>query len=270
MKNDYTAVAHDLLVKGYATVSIDTQSLIPFIFSEFARLIKEPEEFRSKWLIDRSAFDPNGPEQGPDDGLMITQGEINPVNGDRFDKKVKFHLKSDVPYLLKRRNAIGDYGNFLQACTVLKERCVSSILDLAEELDRLYPGFKFYDLFSAPSAMAMHCLRLLSYDRPDVGKDDIVAQKHVDRNGFTFALEDSRPGLFIVDREGREIPYPIQKGHPLVFPGGKAPLYQPSFHALEHGVRDSEAKTAPCRFSAVCFMHTDTPLATEFAITRKV
>lgn len=268
MKNDYTVVINDLLGQGYATLSMDLSSIMPFVFKEFGRLTEEPDAFRQKWLIDRSAF--RNPEQGPDDGLMVTKGEINPFNGDRFDNKFKLQIKRDVPTILKYRNAVGGYQDFLDACMVVHEKCVHTMFDLAKELDKMFPGFKFLDLMNTNNAMGLHTLRLLSYDRPSVTEGDIVAAKHVDRDGFTLHLDESRPGLCIIPTStGVEIPYIPNKGEVLVFPGGKAPLFKPRFEALDHLVRDREATTAEKRRSAVFFGHTDTPVAPEFLVTCK-
>lgn len=263
---NFESLADRLLKDGHGTFWFRTSDLLPDIMDGFRKLIAEPEEVRSLWMIDRSAVEPKkeDSEQGADDGLIRRDGEINPANGDRYDKKWYFHLKQGLPEILAAREAVEKLyqREFLKAGMELHRRCTMAMLQLSQKLEKS-TGVNFFDLASGRDAMSRHSLRLLHYERPKVGENNLIGDAHADRDLFTIHVWDSRPGLYLHTPDDGCVPYVVKDNFGLVFPGGKAPVLTPKLPWVGHEICDDDAGSVQPRMSAVFFFHTDTPLAEE-------
>lgn len=166
------------------------------LYQEF---LEQPVERQRRFTI----FVNREGNKEPDDGYIRKAGERR-GSGDEYDatdRKTYFHYRPDILTLLPRDMHIclsPLERRFLEKCHDAYLFGAIAKLMLAREIDRMFPEFRFYELVSSRRAMALHVLRLLSYDPPRDESGE-VGKRHFDRDWVTSQLFQSEEGLHLID-----------------------------------------------------------------------
>lgn len=143
-----------------------------------------PPELQRRWHLNV----PRDPEyKEPDDGVIRKDGT---------DKKLYLHYR---PGLLDHLDEAGVSTliwqlDWLEACDRIWRACASAMMQLADAMDELKPGYGFADRVNARGD-DQHCLRILKYF-PRAGS---LAQTHFDRCAITQRIAESHPGFYVQD-----------------------------------------------------------------------
>jgi len=171
--------------------------------------------------------------------------------GARRDDKELFHaLRSKYPLLLPKAEQVGDKRatDFIRAVDVLLVRMGPLVQTFAREVERCYGIAGFED--EVMRSQDYWTFRFLRYPKGQ----EVLANPHGDRGGFTFHLGESEGGgeYFGFDRRWR--PWPVSEKETIIFPGmGLQYRSKCALKALWHRVLPTESLSAE-RYSMVTFV----------------
>ena len=229
------AVPHLTRVNGLAPTSVE-KAVGGFL--DF--LAHNPSSVIDDWKI----VTPRDPEDpAADDGF---------VRKDETDRKIYFHFRPDLETLLFRQRDIRltpAEEAWFAACLDIHQACSRALLELAQEMDELRPG---YDLAERARRGAwLNVLRIMRYD----AGYETIGRMHTDRNAMSFHIAESHPGFETVhgfETKHWTSPHPPQV---LAFTGKNLErITRGAVRALWHGAKDQRASSEP-RWVMVFFGH---------------
>ncbi len=195
----------------------------------------------------------------PDNGFIIRdKGE--------HDRKVFFHYRPVVGMLMRGLTMELSVRALIDKLLDLSRRvyafCIQQSFRFGQALDGKLPGLDLLStLYENTTSTQDSVLRLLAYEsvRPDDA--GIMARTHCDRNGWTFALAETAPGLEMASHpDGPYVEESHREGEILIFPGVKlAEQTEDRISATWHRVRylvEVPFAHGVLRISVVFFVHT--------------
>jgi 2-oxoglutarate-Fe(II)-dependent oxygenase superfamily protein len=234
------AAAMDVVHRGHAVIEYPVSAYIPLVLDAVDRLIEDPAAPAWGLYVPRAGCEPDD----MDDGLIRRSKDY------LYDNKWFFHYRPSLKSnLIARGMDVSAHESLFRFCGMLYDVCRSLAHTFASAFDQALPG---YDIAKRHADVSdeLDVLRILRYDR-NVGGE--IGKPHTDRDGFTFHIAETRPGLRIGDtRES----YAAEKNHILVFPGQKFERVTAGrIRALPHDIVDNPAPDAESRWSVVFFAH---------------
>jgi len=150
-----------------------------------------PPTIKNLWEI-HVRRDPKYDE--PDDGIIRRIGQ------DGQDHKVFLHYRPDLPQLLAGSGIRLKLWQctWFAACGRIWTACAVATDELAKEMDKMRPGFRFAE--RAAQYRDQHVLRVIKYDQ----RPNRLADEHSDRSAITFRIAESHPGFYTKDGWNRQ------------------------------------------------------------------
>lgn len=196
----------------------DGKQELPFQYSSFQqnelirglkKIIDLPAEERDRWLFRVKGDTTSEPDNG------LSERGVN----DGKDHKFFFHYRNClIEQLIGAGINIEPHQEFFKSAQRLYNSLASYAEDVLINLDKQLPGYDFHERLIAREVQLRHVLRLLYYEP----NHENMARIHDDRDGITFAVAESRPGLLF---ENENILYTPAENKILVFNGLKAELH---------------------------------------------
>lgn len=254
--------ALQLLMCRMTRVELETADLVSRINRGFLALI-------SNWPVEPCAWSFNTiskPGQPPDydTGLFQSTGNPDPTApNETKDHKITFHFRASLIEKLALFNPVflAKHGDLIAACQALLRRCQNQLRGIVRELDQLL-GTKLARRIGRAGNEAFDVLRILAYtsERLDAAQRGVIGRPHNDRDAWTFALDESGPGLQRALAQDMWEPMSSAPNAPLLFNSCKAyelsgRRLKPLFHRI---VRVPQPRVHPSalRTSIIAFLHT--------------
>lgn len=218
-------IAEQFLEKGWAEIPSSVPSLFSPIMRGFDLLVKDTE--RGAWKIDALM---EHRDNKPDLGLLEQRkGEKKPdprpdevAEGRIYFDEDKFLLHINarlVGYLFNGGADIKRYAEMLFAGIQANSSCYLLALAIAENLDRVLPGFHFFERTKEGEHDTLTRSIIYPYGER---KGKTKARPHRDQCFITVHVKSSFPGLSILDNNQKEVPVnEATDDKVLVFPGRK-------------------------------------------------
>lgn len=225
----------------------DGKQELPFKFSRseqygliqgLKKIIDLPKEVRARWLFNLKGDTTSEPDSG------LSERGVD----DGKDHKFFFHFR---PCLMDQLHGAGlnlePHLEFLNTAHELYKRLGKKAEEVLSDMDTQLPGYDFYDRLMEREPELRYTLRFLYY-KP--GHEE-MAQLHDDRSSLTFAVAESRPGLYFQNENNLYMP---KEDQILAFNGLKAELHtNGKLKSMRHYVRNLVFSES--RWAIVFFIH---------------
>lgn len=237
------------------TVPFPQGNLIHLVEGGYRTFLREPDAYKNQWSFDLSL------NNDPDDGLVRKPGVMGD-DGNLTDEKFFFHFRPQLLSLLHQRNVNCEkHALWLLHCTQLYNLCITLQNEYARQLDRVLPGYHFYEMVRDEIVSNLHVLRLLYYDGGNGARD------HQDRSFWTIHLSQSHARAPLHTGKDKR-PYVSSLDVALLFSGKKMAQHTGasfnfeenmfeggSLPALVHGVDKEKETEQESRMAMVFFGH---------------
>ena len=225
----------------------DGKQVLPFNFNStdqkqliqgLKQIIDLPADKRALWLHKV----PGDTTSEPDNGLSERGVK------DQKDPKFFFHYRHClVDQLIQAGVNLEPHQKFLQGARILCSDLVKLAEDVLMSLDEELPGYDFLARLMQRPEQLRYTLRFLYY-KPGYEK---MAELHDDRGGLTFAVAESRPGLYFENDNQLYLP---DENQILAFNGLKAELHTSgALKSMRHYVKNLVFNEP--RWAIVFFIH---------------
>lgn len=190
------------------------------------------------------ALENDDPSEGPDNGY-VPKGQYLPFDTpaqrakQEQDNKQFWHYRPLVPRILRARKYHGETEERLCNATAILYRALEiDLIKFGAALDHVFPGFAIADGLKAkqhPDPFG-HVLRLLLYKDVEAPGEEL-ARGHTDRDAITLHVADSRPGLVVYLRDGKQFQVPTLPDTLIAFFGKRMSVRtNGALRALNHRV----------------------------------